>query len=170
MKMLNILDQSTSDSIRERYIRCFIDENSEHYHTLIEKKISYIDGFCYKGYLWDCCKMPVIITEGQADRIMQTKKNVYIMWDINSCENIFIPGYWKYPKSKILFAQRWFKDYERVLPEDIYLFDDSFEWSVVYTHETMLDNSRYCLYLDNYSPRELFGYNLNRNKVLTKKL
>lgn len=31
------------------------------------------------------------------------------------------------------------------LPEDIYIVDDTFEWSIALTHETDAQQNRYCL-------------------------
>jgi hypothetical protein len=61
---------------------------------------------------------------------------VYAMWDIHSRERILIPNYWKYPKAAILRGMG--SDLLPAapeLPEDLYLFDDSLEWTLITTHE-----------------------------------
>ena len=69
------------------------------------------------------------------------------MWDIHSAERIFIPNYWKYPKECILYVEMWSEDMYKELPEDIYIFDDTFTWSAIYTHEIDLNDAPYCLYI-----------------------
>ena len=71
-----------------------------------------------------------------------------IKFAINSNEKILIPDYWKYPKNRILHCEKWSADFKIDLPEDIYVFDDTFSWSIVYTHEEMKPGKRYCLHID----------------------
>ena len=70
------------------------------------------------------------------------------MWDIHSCDRIFIPDYWKFPKNAVLFADAWKDTFRRELPEDIYVFDDTLSWSVIFTHETDEKAESYCLFVD----------------------
>ena len=35
------------------------------------------------------------------------------------------------------------------LPEDIYVFDESFLWSIVFTHETGTDGKKWCIFAYN---------------------
>lgn len=103
------------------------------------------DGLCYTGYLWDCLLNPYVIPKNGADKIMQGKRDVFIMWDIHSCDMIFIPDYWKFPKTRVLYADIWLDSFKNELPEDIYLFDETFNWSIIYTHETDANGKPYCL-------------------------
>lgn len=62
-------------------------------------------------------------------------------WDIHSCERILIPDYWKFPKKSCLELN--FNDLcsnRKFLPEDIYIFDRSFKWTIVFTHEINWEN------------------------------
>ena len=70
------------------------------------------------------------------------------MWDMHSCEKIWIPDYWKFPKTKILCTDAWTESLKYKLPEDVYVFDDTFSWSVIFTHETNEKEERYCLLAD----------------------
>ncbi|MBQ7344765.1 MAG: hypothetical protein IJW45_01720 [Oscillospiraceae bacterium] len=62
-------------------------------------------------------------------------------------------------------AQEWFDTYELeeqglqladpILPDDLYVFDDTFSWCLVFTHETnesRSPHSRLCLLIDNETP------------------
>lgn len=70
------------------------------------------------------------------------------MWDVHSCDRILIPNYWKYPKSSVLHVDCWDDKILYTLPEDIYLFDDSLNWTYILTHETNATGSRYCVFAD----------------------
>ena len=143
---MKILDFTVSDSLRRKYVDTFVDVLSAYYIEHIKHKTIYSDGLCYTGYLWDCLINPHIIEENSANSLLKAKENVLIMWDIHSCERIFVPDYWKYPKTSVIYTKH-FDDVSQSLPEDVYVFDDSFTWSVVYTHETNANGSRYCLLL-----------------------
>lgn len=150
-----ILDELQSNELRCQYVQHFIDSTSNYYVEKIENKKMFSDGLCYTGYLWDCLKNPQVISESKANQLLQEKEQIFIMWDIHSCDRIFIPNYWNFPKSRILYVNKWLNDFKSELPEDIYLFDDTFNWSIVYTHETDKDGFRYCVYLNNLT--ELFN-------------
>ena len=143
-----ILDSKKSDVLRGNYIRNFVDTDSTYYKENIEQKTMFSDGLCYTGYLWDCLLKPSIILENKAEQILQEKRKIFIMWDIHSCDRILVPDYWKFPKTKVLYADAWAETFKDDLPEDIYVFDGTFSWSVIYTHETDLKNNRYCLFVE----------------------
>lgn len=156
-----ILDSSKSDALRCDYIKKFVNTTSAYYKENIERKMMFSDGLCYTGYLWDCLLNPSIISEREADQLLQEKRRIFIMWDIHSCERIFIPNYWKFPKTKVLCADSWWETFKDDLPEDVYVFDDTFSWSVIYTHETDVKDERYCLFVDkgfrNIPDKSVFG-------------
>lgn len=143
-----ILDFKKSDSLRCNYIKNFVDTASIYYKKNIEQRMMFSDGLCYTGYLWDCLLNSNIILESKADQLLQEKREIFIMWDIHSCDRILIPDYWKFPKTKILFADAWKETFKDDLPEDVYVFDDTFSWSVIYTHETDAKDDRYCLFVN----------------------
>ena len=144
---MTVLDQEKSDALRRQYINAFVNTESLHYKEYVEQKKTFSDGMCYTGYLWDCFLHPRVVSKKQLELQLKEKRNIYIMWDIHSCERIFIPDYWKFPKESVLFSETWQDAYKDILPEDIYIFDDTFSWSAVYTHEIDLQNEDYCLYL-----------------------
>lgn len=145
---MTILDSTKSDDLRSRYIQRFINTTNDYYVNLVAHQTEFSNGLCYIGYLWDCLKNPKVISEVEASRVLQGKQNLYIMWDIHSCERIYIPNYWKYPKTSVLTTNTWSDTFKSELPEDIYLFDDTFRWSVIFTHETDEQNNNFCLYVE----------------------
>ena len=143
-----VLDSTKSDVLRCGYVKSFINTESSYYINNIKHKTMFSDGLCYTGYLWDCLLKPCIISEHDADRLLEKKQNIFIMWDIHSCDRIFIPDYWKFPKTRILYTDIWLGTLKAELPEDIYLFDESLSWSIIYTHESDPNGNRYCLSVD----------------------
>ena len=142
-----ILDDEESVRIRNKYIQSFIDTTSTYYVDKIRAQKRYTDGMCYTGYLWDCLLEKKVIPEQQGVQLLNKKRDIYLMWDIHSAQKILVPNYWKYPKKSVLLAKKWESDMMKELPEDLYLFDSSFLWSVVFTHETDLEGKRYCLWV-----------------------
>lgn len=136
-----------SSDLRNKFICSFINTKTSYYNENIKIMKEFSDGYCYIGYLWDCLLNPQIVLEYEADQLLKEKQNLYIMWDIHSCERIFIPNYWKFPKLNILSNDIWNEHLKLELPEDIYIFDDTFNWCIVYTHEIDENNNRYCLYV-----------------------
>lgn len=149
-----VFDEAASDVIRQRYIETFVNTDSDYYNQRIKDRRPFSDGLCYTGYLWDCFKKPEVLSEPACFSFLKQKKNIYIMWDIHSAEQIFIPNYWKYPKSAVLLTDCWIDELGKELPEDLYLFDSSFTWSIALTHETDLKEKRYCVFSEAESPKE----------------
>ena len=64
-------------------------------------------------------------------------------------------------------SYEWFTEYELcekdcylsdpILPSEVYVFDDSFTWCLIFTHETdetETADSRFCLYIDKTAPNQ----------------
>lgn len=143
---MKILTAKKSKQIRRHYFNKFLNKNTDLFQHEISKPKLCSDGFCYCGYMWDTFLNPQLISYNQAIKKIMYSKFIYILWDINSCENIFIQNYWKYPKKRVLLIPTIeFKKISKTLPEDIYIFDETFEWTIALTHED-IDGTRYCLY------------------------
>ncbi len=68
-----------------------------------------------------------------------------MLWDLHSNERIYVADYWKFPKEAVLLLSA--TDLAAgldFLPDDIYVFDRTFDWSIVFTHEYTADQRRYC--------------------------
>ena len=143
---MEVLNSEYSQLIRELYIECFVNTQSPHYIEGVQTRIPFRDGLCYTSYLWDCLKKPKKISRNKALNLLWERKNVFIMWDIHSEERIFIPNYWKYPKESVLLLEVFDEEKLKDLPEDIYIFDDTFSWSVILTHETDRKGNPYCIF------------------------
>lgn len=140
-----IISNEKGNEIRKKYIQNFVSVESEYYREYIKNVKECIDGKCYTGYLWECLKYPMTISEKEGEKILRKYSDLYIMWDIHSCEKIFTDDYWKFGKENILLINsNLLLKGEKYLPEDIYIFDNTFEWTFIKTHEEN-DGERYCL-------------------------
>ncbi len=135
---VTIITGAEADRIRDRYIDRFVDTASEYYAAHIETRKQYRDGMYYFGYLWDTLKRGRVIPEAEIlDRPDLADETVYVLWDLHSEEKIFIEDYWKFPRGAVL--ELTYRDLIaglEYLPEDIYIFDTQYTWSLILTHES----------------------------------
>lgn len=143
-KCISIIDGKKADTLRGFLIERFIDTQKDHFKKYIENLKEYSDGLCYTGYLWDCLKSSDQIEFNDIKALLNLKE-VYVLWDIHTEERIFIENYWRFKKKDVLKL-----DFQvlienlNYLPEDIYIFDESFKWLLVLTHE-FENGKRWCL-------------------------
>lgn len=155
-----IVSSAKAKLLRETFIKKFVDITSSHYQKYIETMRQDGDDSFYAGYLWDClqcnedyqkeCSM-----ETAAGFLME-KKNVFMMWDLFSKERFAHKRFsLEYPKDTVVSMRGCFLSQKVVeewnceqaayatgynceslwLPQDIYCFDESMEWYVIFTHE-----------------------------------
>ena len=152
MKQLNV---SESRKIRDLFVNCFVDQTTERY-----KMIKEIDSQSGSLYLWDTLLKPfnTIVNYYSAINHLQNSSNkVFLMMDIQrrnrgseeSEFNLYLKkhGYereavFELPASEVAELYRidneihtsWMPSDLNLL-EDIYVFDESFKWLIVFTHE-----------------------------------
>ena len=146
---------STSDKkiLRDRFIKEFINTNHEYFRKYIGTLRKYPDGLCYDGYLWDVLNEAYDnsrVLQEKAITLLKSKSLVYVMWDIYSNYRVVMNDIIRLnnPKDTIisvnanelcdLIEYEWAADWdlgERYLPEDIYIFDNSMNWCIIFTHE-----------------------------------
>lgn len=142
---ISIVKGDEKHYIREMYCSSFFNISSPEYEAAIEKMHKYSDGFCYNGYLWDYLSAPVQIELDYLTTKIKHLNDIYVLWDIHSCERIFIENYWKFGKDDILLLDgNTLMESLHLLPEDLYIFDSSYMWTIILTHEYSEDR-RYCL-------------------------
>lgn len=142
---IEILDKKLGDTLRDQYCNKFVNVNEETFQEQIVSRHKFIDGYCYLGYLWDYIINPIVIKEEDIEKKAADLSKVYVFWDINSCERIFIKDYWKFDKDAVLkMNMATLLQGEGYLPEDIYIFDESFTWTLIKTHED-IQGTRFCL-------------------------
>ena len=87
---MEILIADTAMQIKSRYILTFVDVASPYYHDYIEKHTTFSDGLCYTGYLWDCFRNKVPMSEDACIRFIKRQKTIYCFWDIHSKDRILV--------------------------------------------------------------------------------
>lgn len=163
-----IIPDDRARLLRERFIAEFVDTRSENYRKYYDKN-EYNGRFLWdspkyapKNYNEPCC------TQEQAAEFLKRFDSVYFMWDFWRKGTVFAN---EYPNAVIktsgeeigqLAVDEWNAEIEAEkhdcyiehpqLPSDIYVFDDSFSWCVVFTHESndcedLADIVRYCIIL-----------------------
>lgn len=98
------------------------------------------------NYMWERLIKYNRRSEQFCYKYLENMKEIYVTWD--TLENVIIydPDYWKYPPESILKIQvHEFFELLPTFPEDIYIFDETLEWTIVLTHEDVFDKKRYCL-------------------------
>ncbi len=124
--------------IRDRYIDRFVDTASDWYKDRIATRKRYRDGEYYSGYLWETLKHDRVIPEAEIlDRPDLADETVYVLWDLHRDELQVLEDYWRFPREAVLeLAYRDLMAGLEYLPEDIYIFDRDYAWSLILTHES----------------------------------
>jgi hypothetical protein len=144
---VEVVDVVEAGRVRERFLDAFIDEDAPRFDETIRRRVAFSDGMAYTGYLWDFIKGRVLIDEVDLWERVDRRGWVYVMWDVHSSDRILIDDYWRYPKESVLIGRppAVIEAGQRFLPEDLYLFDDSFAWVAAVTHDE-IDGRRFCLW------------------------
>lgn len=166
-----ILPEEKAEGLRQSFINAFIDTTGDHYQEHIAKRRQYPDGCFYDGYLWDCLKdnrnYEKECSIETAVAALAKKEKVLVMWDLFSTYRVrdFRRFSISYPRNTILrmsgsvlakqVVEEWEKDQsvqDQALwfPEDIYCFDETLRWYVIFTHEGWDQWSRPELSEDDY--------------------
>ena len=144
-KKVSIVEEDEKHHIREIYCSSFLNVSSAKYEAAINKKHEYSDGLYYNGYMWDYLSSPVIVESDYLTEKVRGRSNIYVLWDIHSCEKVFIENYWNFGRDDVLLLDgNTLMDAFYLLPEDIYIFDSSYMWTAIFTHED-IEGRRYCL-------------------------
>lgn len=86
--------------------------------------------------LWDNLLDFSRITMKSLIEELTDKQEVLVLWDIHSCDRIFIENYWRFPKHNVIRVDgKWLIQGFEHLPEDIYIFDYDLSWTYILTHE-----------------------------------
>jgi hypothetical protein len=136
-KDVTILQTDDGQRIRQKYINTFVNIDCSYYESRISTTRHFSDGDFYTGYLWDCIKHWEAIPKEQLIPLMKTiNKSVFVFWDLHSSDLILITDYWKFPRNSVLLlnSEKLLEGIQ-YLPEDIYIFDESFSWSYINIHE-----------------------------------
>lgn len=140
-------EQDSAD-IKNLYYLSFVDFDSVRFQKSILELKSFSDGMHYSGYVWDFLKKASIVKEKTCLNILRDSKvSLMVFVDNHSVEKAVDSNLWPENKTRVLeFSSKVLIENIFNLPEDIYVFDASFSWTIVFTHEYLDKNRRYCLY------------------------
>jgi hypothetical protein len=135
---MNVIE---NDSVkRAKFVDTFIDKENEYYNSNIANPIQ---EQCYSGYLWEVFINKEVKDEACLVNYIQALDKVNVIWD----NNLFVREYARFPKNSLIeMSGNEFLEIIPTFPEDIYVFDDTYSWAISFTHESNLDNSRFCLF------------------------
>lgn len=168
--MHKIIDSGKADELRAAFTKSFVDTSTDYYKALEKVKTADIVHDYVHRYLRDTLYRGStdVIPFRSAIETIREKNHVYSMWDIRPEKVICAsdpdhdplkPHYLELYKSDTVIEwdadelaallETELGDYNgagyvnSTLPEDIYIFDSSFEWSVIFTHSE-IDGERLC--------------------------
>jgi hypothetical protein len=145
---VRILPDEKGHEIRARYHEAFLDTTSENYAWRVRDLVQFPDGWAQEGYMWDCLRSRRRSTWDEICTVIARADEVLILWDIHSATRIRIPDYWKFGKDSVLACSpAHLESGLQWLPEDLYIFDETLEWSAILTHEPWLDGVEQNMYL-----------------------
>ncbi len=136
-RAVTCLPLEASDALRAKFLAAFVDMSRPRFPELIECRQHFKDGDFYTGYLWDFLSNFTLVTEEQVwANVATIDAEINAMWDLHSSERILVPGYWNFPRHAVLKGSPTvIRDGASFLPEDLYLFDETFVWCAALTHE-----------------------------------
>ncbi len=167
---MKIIDTTEANMLRQAFINAFVDTSTDYYKNISKiEPDTVVYGAYYFSYLWDTLYQDntETISFDNAIKLIVQKNQVYSMWDIRPKEIVdpfpyppLKPHYldiynsdtiikWESAELTALLDKE-LGDYSTydcltaTLPEDIYIFDDTFEWSVLFTHSA-IDGERICV-------------------------
>lgn len=131
-----VLNKYLALQLRERYIKKFINTESEWYKEYILKDLKLGKSY-YNGYLRDCLRKSDIFHISELVGYLEGEEEVYVFWDLHQDTHQLDKGkYWLFEKESILeIKYKILLKSLDFLPEDLYVFDKSFQWSIIFTHE-----------------------------------
>jgi len=91
----------------------------------------------YDGYLWDSLAEGRQIIENEVREVELLDHTVGVFWDLHSRDKIWTPNgtYWRFPKGPYSNSYRNLLAGQDYLPDDLYIFDRTMSWTIVFTHE-----------------------------------
>jgi hypothetical protein len=121
---------------RKRYLDVFINTESEYYQKNIATLQNFRDGQHYIGYLWDCIRDGRRVTFERLREKVSVHPTVYVLADDHSRDRVINDPLWPYPPySVISLPPTLLIQLLHALQRDLYVFDSTFGWTLIMTHE-----------------------------------
>jgi hypothetical protein len=140
-----VLSAAESALWRDAYLKAFVDMSCDYYKWYIARPRQFSDGVHHEGNLWDCLRGAQQITVQRFRSEVARHHEVFVIADDHSRDRVMGPPLWPYaPNSVARFKAPALLQSLGLLPEDIYVFDESVSWTLVLTHEHD-HKRRFCL-------------------------
>ena len=146
LRKTQLIVRYEADQLIQRYISRFIDMDSNYYKEYIATYKKFSDGWFYIGYLWDCLKNRKMIREEKAMLRACVNSSVFVFWDLHSSVDMGAQGYWKKFQRPLVLSLKYgdLPSGRQYLPDDVYIFDETYSWTLVFTHEYISGQQRVC--------------------------
>lgn len=133
---IRIVPADKAQAIRQRYQHAFLDILSDRYRRDVKELVPYPDGLLQRGYMWDCLKSYQEETWEDFWRLVCGFREVLVLWDRLSKVRIYDPDYYKLGRDTVIACTpAHLQTGLELLPRDLYIFDLTFTWSAIQTHE-----------------------------------
>ena len=133
---VQILPTPAADDIRVKFQKYFLDTDSDCFRDRVSELVRFPDGEYQRGYMWECLSSFTESDWGRCWAILRESATLYVLWDSHSAYHIQRPNYWRFGRSDVLeCTPACLRQGLNLLPDDLYLVDRTFSWSVVRTHE-----------------------------------
>jgi hypothetical protein len=140
---IRILSLAEARAVRARFHETFLDTSSDFYR---ERNIgTFIYHPSGKGNqqncMWDCLRAYRRATWEEIKAVMENSREVLVMWDIMN-PNPYAPAEGDSPFSRdavIACRSEYLEVGLHLLPEDLYIFDRTYQWAGILTHEPWVD-------------------------------
>lgn len=121
---------------RQAFIEAFVDTTRDWYRDHIQTLHRFSDGDHYDGYLWECLCKPRKITIQRFRLEVMTHRELLVMADDKSRDQRPSGPHWPFGCHTVARCapDQLLKSLE-LLPEDLYVFDESLRWALAITHE-----------------------------------
>lgn len=132
------VDHSWEESVlwRQAFIDAFVDTTGDWYRDHIQTLRHCSDGDHYDGYLWECLRNPRKITIQRFRLEVATHPTLLVMADDKSRDQVPSAPLWPFRRHAVArCSPEQLLDSLELLPEDLYVFDESLRWALATTHE-----------------------------------
>ena len=126
----SIIGKDKADALRKQYTDRYADKTLR-----------------YRGYLWEVIRGLTIIDRKTALELLESKDKVFVMWDNRTMQNVAQRIAYPFPADMMFSMQA--KDLsdqlkidfnnpreKPALPTELYIFDQSMKWTIIFTHES----------------------------------
>ena len=139
---VRVLSPKEGRAIRARFHEAFLDTASEHYRNGLAVFIAKPPGKGnQRGLLWKALRAYRRVTWDQIRTVMSRSREVFVLWDIENPNPYLPPDHLAPFERDTVIACRpaYLEAAVHLLPDDLYVFDNSFTWAGVLTHEPTVE-------------------------------